>query len=41
VELADAGHTLIFERPDAVANAVLAFLRDQETTSAERPSPTM
>jgi hypothetical protein len=36
VELADAGHALLFEQPDVVANVVLAFLRDQEATSAER-----
>jgi pimeloyl-ACP methyl ester carboxylesterase len=41
VELADAGHALIFEQPDVVANAVLAFLRDQEATTAERASPPM
>lgn len=30
VELADAGHALIFEQPDAVAAAVIEFLADQE-----------
>jgi pimeloyl-ACP methyl ester carboxylesterase len=39
VELADASHALIFEQPDLVANAVLAFLHDQGST--EQVSPTM
>jgi pimeloyl-ACP methyl ester carboxylesterase len=30
VELAEAGHGLLMEQPDAVAEAVLAFLRGQE-----------
>jgi pimeloyl-ACP methyl ester carboxylesterase len=41
VELADASHALIFEQPDLVANAVLAFLHDQEAGSTEQVSPTM